>query len=122
MTFHLLLLGAALLGLTACAGAPRLHGSAAQERACRARADEIYLKQNRADIYRADAYATSGKDAPFAGAGRLDAPSLSDQYARDQILDACLNGAGDAQPGPSSETAVTPTQPKTAPPPPPPVP
>jgi hypothetical protein len=111
---------ATLLGLAACAAPAHRHGSAAQEAACAKRADEVFLRQNRAEIYRADQYAASGRDAPFAGAGRLDAPSLSDRYAREQFLENCLAGrTGSAGATPEApDPFVGANVPKTAPPPP----
>ncbi len=108
-----------LLGLVACAGPGRLHGSAAQDAACAKRADEVYLQQNRAELYRADSYATSGRDSPYAGGGFVNAPSLSDRYAREKLLDNCLAGISGASAAPSDEAPyVAPSVPKTAPPPP----
>lgn len=107
----------ALLGLAACAAPARLHGSAAQEAACSKRADEVYERQNRGAIYRADSYATSGRDAPFGGSGYLNAPSLSDQYAREQIRDNCLSGRSNASANDVAPSAA-PSAPKTALPPP----
>lgn len=111
---------AALLGLAACTGGSRLHGSAAQQAACARRADEAYLRQNRGEIYRDDQYVSSGRDTPYAGSGVLTAPSLSDRYAREQLLDNCLAGRS-GSPGAGTEGGdpfVANTSPKTAPPPP----
>jgi hypothetical protein len=110
-----------LLGLAACAqNAPRLRGSAAQEASCARRADEVYDRQNRADVYRSDQYASTGRDAPFGGGSFLNAPSLSDRYAREKLLDNCLagrTGAAGAAPEPADPfTAAGPA--KLAPPPP----
>lgn len=81
------------LALAGCAtNAPRDRGSAAQQAACRQRADEVYLKQNRGDVYRGDQYATSTRDAPYASSGLIGVTSsgLSGRYARDKMLDDCL--------------------------------
>ena len=107
----------AVAGLTACA--PPIGGTASRETAspkamaaCRQRADTVYDQQHRGAVYRADTYAGSLRDAPFAGSGPAGNPSsgLSGRYARDNILDDCLNGAsGSADvttdaPGPATAT------------------
>jgi hypothetical protein len=82
----------AVLAVSACsAPAPRAGISQAQTAACRQRSDTVYLSQNRATLYRADSYATSTRDAPMGG-GLSQVPSsgLSERYAHDQLLDACL--------------------------------
>lgn len=82
----------AALAVAACsAPEPRAGLSQAQTAACRQRSDTVFLSQNRATLYRADSYATSTRDAPM-GAGLAQVPSsgLSDRYARDQMMDACL--------------------------------
>jgi hypothetical protein len=82
-----------LAGCTQPAG-PRAGASPAQTAACRQRSEEVYLTQNRGDVYRADTYATSTRDAPFGG-GLASVPSsgLSQRYARDQMLDDCLRSS-----------------------------
>ena len=87
-------------------------GGVASTAACRARADEVYLRQNRADIYRADQYAAGGKDAPFGGGALINAPSLSARFARERLVDNCLA----ARPGPAGPAADAPgTAPGAAP-------
>ncbi len=98
------------LSLSACAQPrPSRAGlSAAQTAACRQRSEEVYLTQNRGDVYRADTYATSTRDAPYGG-GLAAVPStgLSQRYARDQMLDDCLrSSAGNV--GDSTTGATTP--------------
>ena len=89
-------LAATSLTLVALAGCgsdqDRPRASAAQQAACRQRADEVYQKQNRGDVYRSDQYATSTRDAPFASSGLIGVTSsgLSGRYARDKLLDDCL--------------------------------
>ncbi len=90
-------LPAALLAVTLLAGCnstPRDRGTAAQQAACRERADEIYIKQNRAEIYAADRYATSTRDAPYGSSGLVGVTSagLSGRYARDGLITDCING------------------------------
>jgi hypothetical protein len=89
----------ALAGLAACAtpfGGTASRGTVSPKTmaACRQRADAVFDQQNRDAVYRADMYAASQRDAPFGGAGMAGNPSsgLSDRYARDTILDDCLNG------------------------------
>jgi hypothetical protein len=89
----------ALAALTACStsfGTTASHEgvSAKAMAACRHRADQVYDQQNRGAVYRTDSYAGSVRDAPFGGAGPAGNPSsgLSDRYARDTMVDDCLNG------------------------------
>jgi len=89
----------ALAGLTACStsfghSANREGVSPKVMAACRHRADMVYEQQNRGAVYRTDIYAGSQRDAPFAGTGSAGNPStgLSDRYARDTMVDDCLNG------------------------------
>ena len=68
--------------------------SAGQSAACRQRADEVYNRQNRADIYRADSNSTSSRDAAFSGVAPIGITAqLSARYARDQMYESCLRGA-----------------------------
>ncbi len=92
----------ALIGVAGC-GAPPDRGTVAQQAACRERADEVYLRQNRAEIYRADQYATSTRDAPYGSSGVIGNTSsgLSGRYARDSMVSDCIAGAVNAAtPGP----------------------
>lgn len=63
--------------------------------ACRLRADEVFERQNRGEIYRADMYATGTRDAPFGSTGVSGNPGagLPDRFARETMLDDCLNAA-----------------------------
>jgi hypothetical protein len=94
------------LTLAACAAQPpATRASAAQQAACKQRADEVYLRQNRADIYRADNFATSTRGAPYSNLPTSNATSgLSGRYARDTMLSDCLNGIGSGTPGSGPET------------------
>jgi len=94
-----LLAAAATLG--ACANtyhrpANRAAASQATLAACRTRADEIYLKQNRAEIYQADTYATQTRDSPYGASGLpgITSAGLSGRYAREQMEDDCINASG----------------------------
>jgi len=84
---------AVLAGCAAPATGPR--PSAAQAAACRQRADEVYDRQNRADLYRSDIYAGGARDAMFSGTGSPGASigQLSARFARDRLVDDCLRGA-----------------------------
>lgn len=86
-----LLLVSALAG---CAQAPQSRGSVAQQEACRARADEVFLRQNPNESYRADLYVASQRDTPYGGTGFNDpTAALGARYARDRLLDNCLRNA-----------------------------
>ena len=98
MTLRPLALGA-LIGATLLAGCARPPGAAssaspAQAAACRQRADEVYERQNRADVYRSDTYASGTRDAMFSSYGSPAASiaTLSGRFARDRMLDECLRG------------------------------
>ena len=66
--------------------------------ACRHRADEVFERQNRGDVYRSDMYAGGERDSPFAATGMSGNPSagLSDRYSRENMVDDCLNAASGA--------------------------
>jgi hypothetical protein len=91
----LAVLVAAIAPLAACwrPTADRAHASAADLAACRGRADEVYLKQNRGEIYQADTYATGGRDSPYSTQGLpgITTDGLSGRYHREQLEDDCLN-------------------------------
>lgn len=82
--------------LAACAPAtPGPRASAAQSAACRQRADEVYDRQNRAEIYRADVLAGGTRDAAFSSTGAPGGgiqAQLAARFARDRLLDECLRG------------------------------
>ena len=113
-----LLLGATVLaGCAAPASGPR--PSAAQAAACRQRADEVYDRQNRAELFRSDSYAGGTRDAMFSSTGSPGASIglLSARFARDRLVDDCLRGAANNvastpdAPLPTS-TTVPPARPK----------
>lgn len=87
---------------------PEARASAADRAACRARAEQVYRMQNKLDVYRADTYATSTRDSPYAGTGLGGLPNngLDGQYSRQKMVSDCLNstagnvGASPAAPGP----------------------
>lgn len=113
-----LLLGLGLLaGCAAPPAGPR--PSAAQAAACRERADQVYERQNRADLFRSDTYAGGTRDAMFSGTGSPGASigQLSARFARDRMLDNCLRGvAGNVAstpdaPAPAMVPATPPSRP-----------
>lgn len=69
--------------------------------ACRERADEVFQRQNRDQVYRVDTYRTDTLDAPFGTTGMKGVTSagLSQQYNRDNLVQDCLRGtSAGAQP------------------------
>ncbi len=91
--------------------------TAADLSACRARADEIYNKQNRAEVYRSDTFVSDTRDSPFSTSGLpgITSNGLSGLYQHDDLVSSCVNsrGAAVASPGagpsgPASTTAVSP--------------
>jgi hypothetical protein len=90
---------ASVAGCNQPPSADRAHASAATRASCRSRADEVYLKQNRAEIYQADTYATATRDSPYGAAGLpgITTNGLSGRFAREQMEDDCINSTnGDA--------------------------
>ena len=111
------------LALPACSAPPsgegRARASAATIAACSKRADDVYLRQNRDEIYRADNYIGNTRDSPFSSTGLsgITSAGLSGRYARDNIQEACLNSSsgpgGDAS---DPKAALAPTdRPASAP-------
>jgi hypothetical protein len=106
----------ALAGLAACSTpigstADRAGASPKDMVACRRRADEIYTRQNPADVYHSDMLAGGQRDAPFGGLGQPGSPTdgLSSRYTRETLLDDCLNGlSGSADAPASAETSGDP--------------
>lgn len=105
---------AALCTAAGCAQAPHRTGSDAQAlAACRARADEIYAKQNRGAVYDSDVFSTSVRDSPFS---TQDVPSLptrglSGEYQRDNLVNDCLAGTGAASTVPAAPSPFAPPPP-----------
>jgi hypothetical protein len=111
----------AALAITACAPrptTPQSRASAAQQAACRDRADQTILQQNPGTVYQSDLYVSSTRSAPFSGLGigGNTTAGLPLRYSREQLYDDCLNGLAPA-PAPFRSA---PPGPSTAPPPPPP--
>ena len=102
----------ALAGLAACAQpigstANRAGATPKEMVACRQRADEVYNRRNPAEVYHSDMVAGGQRDAPFGGLGQPGQPGegLPGQYARENLLDDCLNGlTGSADAPASAET------------------
>ncbi len=78
--------------LAGCATpAPVSRSTAAQQAACRQRADEAFARANPGDQYRSDLYVSSQRDSPF-GATSVANPTadLQARYTRAQMVDTCL--------------------------------
>jgi hypothetical protein len=104
----------ALFALAGCSNpigspSPRATASERAMTACRQRADEVFDRQNRNAVFRSDEYVASQRGAPYASTGlglsRDPSAGLSDQYARDVILDDCLNSTAE-RPGATPDSAA----------------
>lgn len=113
------LLAAGLLGGCAAPQPTRSQTVAAADlSACRARADEIYNKQNRAEVYRSDTFVSDTRDSPFSVSGLpgITSNGLSGLYQRDNMVSSCVGNSGAAAgeangfgpSGAASTTAVSP--------------
>ena len=90
------------LALTACgSAAPRTRADLGAQADCRARADQAFSEQNRGAIYAADNYQSSIRDSPFATTGFKNNPGrgLPDEYAHEDMEQACLRGLNQEAPG-----------------------
>jgi hypothetical protein len=109
-----LLAGIGLLALIGCTKPlPMSREATADAAACRARADEIYLKQNRALMSVRDQ-----RDVPFAATGISGntTQGLGDLYGRDQMLASCLNSVGPASnAGNTTPNSTSPTMSPSSP-------
>lgn len=107
-----LVAGLTLGGLTGCS---HTFGSTADREgatpkamaACRQRADEVFDRQNRGEVYRSDMLAGGERDSPFASTGTSGNPGagLPARYARETMVDDCLNAAS-GSPGASPDAPV----------------
>lgn len=94
MTFRLAPRAALLVGLAVLPGCynrpPPSRAEQAALNACRRRADQIFLEQNRAYLSERDT-----RDSPFASSGLtgITSEGLGDRYGRDEMVASCLNGA-----------------------------
>lgn len=87
----------AAAGCSAFPAAPRRADVTPQQAAsCKERAEQIYLQQNRADIYRADVYTSNLRDSPYSASLLDGVPSrgLSNQFQHQQMYDDCLRASG----------------------------
>lgn len=100
--------GVTLVGCAGESAGPR--ASAAQQAACRGRADEVYDRQNRADIYRADVLAGGARDAAFSASGSPGGgfhSQLQARFAYGRLVDDCLRGvAGNVGATPDAPTPI----------------
>lgn len=106
----------AFVTLAGCAqpnGGRRAGLTAAQAQECRARSEEVYRQQNRADIYKSDTYATSIRDSPFStnGLPGITSSGLGSQFGRERALNDCYNASA----GESVATPLAPTLTPAAP-------
>ena len=62
------------------------------ESECRARADQVYARQNRADVYKNDILAARTGMAPLSSNGLINNPTqgLPERYAQSSIYQRCL--------------------------------
>ena len=89
--------------------------ASADRTACRQRADEIYNKQNRAEVYRSDTFATDTLDSPYSVSGLpgITTNGLSGLYQHDNLVSSCVNnhnspGSGSDPAGPAATTSTSP--------------
>ncbi len=112
MTRALCLAMLALAGGCAQRSRAPIGGVSAADRAeCRQRADVVFDKQNRAEIYRTDTFAGETRDAPFStnGLPGITSRGLSGQYERANLLDDCLRSrAGGISAAGASEESKAP--------------
>ncbi|MBS0560833.1 MAG: hypothetical protein JSR21_12330 [Proteobacteria bacterium] len=104
---------APLLLLAACAEAPQTPQQRASQEllnACRQRADQIFMSQNRGAQYETSNSLTPYSAGPSTG---LPTQGLSVRYARDQMVDDCVRNLG-TQTQRSSSGSVGPLPPSGA--------
>ncbi len=80
---------AGLLALAACARSPQTPVQAATVAACRERADQVYDRQNRADLSRRDERDTPQSASYLSG---ITTRGLSARFERGQRIAECTNG------------------------------
>jgi hypothetical protein len=116
----------AVLAISGCgqAGGSTPSGvTPAQAQACRQRTDEVFLLQNRGEVYRADSFVSGTRDTPLSGGtgpsfvGGLGSTTFSDglggQYARARALNDCyrsVNTGSTAEPA-AAPSAAAPAKP-----------
>jgi hypothetical protein len=102
-----------LLALAACSRAPApppRAATAADQAACRQRVEEVYNKQNRAEMYETDTYMTDTRDAPRGTSGlAMPNTGLASRYAHDTMMSDCLNSvSGNVGASPEPAAAASP--------------
>lgn len=82
---------------------PRTHAEQAAIAGCRQRADEAFLKQNRALLSE-----RTMVDSPFSSTGitGITSAGLGDRFARDQMVSDCVAGLNGSNPSAVSGTAT----------------
>lgn len=113
------LLALALGGVLAGCNPPTPKTTPEQADACRTRADEVFQRQNRQDVFRTDTHAGGTRDAMFSSTGSpgVGVGQLTSRFARDQLYIDCLRAvagnvgttpdAPGATPGPASGAAAS---------------
>ena len=104
----LFLAGLSLSGLSACSAPlppPTRSPAQAAAAACRSRADEIYLKQNRSILSE-----RSQRDNPYASTGSpgITTEGLGQQYGRDVMIADCIRNTGPASGAAGAGTSTSP--------------
>lgn len=95
--------------LSACGGPPRTRAEQAAISTCRQRADQAFMRQNRALLSERDSMNT-----PFASneLNGITSANLGRQYARDEMMDNCI--AGTRAPDTGAATITRPQAPAPA--------
>jgi hypothetical protein len=115
MTAHrLAVIVPALLLLATCSPAPETAASRANQAtvaACRSRAENVYVSQNRDLIYRNDTSSTPYSAGPNTG---IPTHGLSSLFANQQVVDDCVRNTGSQAPRDDNAVAGQPGGPGTA--------
>jgi hypothetical protein len=107
-------LAPALLLLATCAQPPQTAASRANQAtvaACRTRAEDIYVSQNRDLIYRNDTSSTPYSAGPNTG---IPTHGLSSLFANQQVVDDCVRNTGAQAPRDDNTLAAKPGAPGAA--------
>jgi hypothetical protein len=94
-----------LLLVAACASAPQTQESRANQAtiaACRERAEDVYVRQNRDLIYQNDTSSTPYSAGPNTG---IPTHGLSSLYAHERVIDDCVRNTGSEEPRTDNATA-----------------
>ena len=103
-----------LLLLIACQAAPPTQQSRANQQtlaACRARAEDVYVRQNRDLIYQNDTSSTPYSAGPNTG---IPTHGLSSLFAHEQVVDDCVRNTGTQAPRTDTTPANAPDQAPTS--------